>query len=509
MPGNEISYRAMGITAVAWVAVAPIAKAELPGEAAQTFQYHHAQILGTVMDLTVVASSRDDADAAERAVLAEIQRLQKILSAYDSDSELVRLNASPVGGPAMAVSPELVEVLKRYDLWFKRSQGAYSGHAGDLVARWTLAEKSDQLPNDSDLLAVAERDQSPAWEINKDGNAVRRISDQQLNVDSLGKGYIIDLAVAAATKAPNHLRGLLLNIGGDLRTWGNPAGPAGMPWSIGVQDPAHPELNAKPLTTIYIPANRSVSSSGSYQRFYTIGGKQYSHILDARTGKSGHNPAATVVAADSATANALSTICCGMKYTEAIALVQTIPGADCLIVTTDGLQLRTEGFKHLQDTSLGATNFATGVQSQFPSGYKLSIGLETVQTQRRPYVFVWVTDSSGRHVKTLAAFGNDPRYWRDMREWWKVAQNDRTLQSITHATQLAGKYPLTWDGTDQKGKAVPLGKYNIWVEVSAEHGPYSAKFAPIVLGKDPATAKITASSAFEDVTISYGPGEKK
>jgi hypothetical protein len=96
-----------------------------------------------------------------------------------------------------------------------------------------------------------------------------------------------------------------------------------------------------------------------------------------------------------------------------------------------------------------------------------------------------------------------------MREWWKLAQNDRTIQSVAHATQRAGKYPLSWDGTDQKGNGVPLGQYKIWVEVSAEHGPYGVKFASIVLGKDPAQAKISASSAFNDVSITYGPGDKQ
>jgi thiamine biosynthesis lipoprotein len=493
------------MTAVALVAAAPAGMAEQPASAGQVFQYHDAQVLGTAMDLTVVAVHHDDADSAEKAVQAEIGRLSKILSAYDADSELSRLNASPVNGSPMTVSPELIDVLIQYDKWFSRSEGTFSGHAGDLIALWTAAEKSNQLPSDADLLAAATRAKAPAWQIDKQNSTVRRISDQQINVDSIGKGYIIDKAVAAATRVPNHLTGLLLNIGGDLRTWGKPAGPPGTLWSIGVQDPAHPELNAKPLTTLYVPGNTSVSSSGDYQRFYTVNGKQYSHIIDARTGKSGHNPAATVVAADSATANALATICCSMKFTEGMALVRSIPKADAMIVTTDGMQLRTDGFKDMQDNTVAAGK----MDSQFPAGFKLSIDLETVQTQRRPYVFVWVTNSAGKHVKTLGAFGNDPKYWHDMREWWKLAQNDRTIQSVAHATQRAGKYPLSWDGTDQKGNGVPLGQYKIWVEVSAEHGPYGVKFASIVLGKDPAQAKISASSAFNDVSITYGPGDKQ
>lgn len=290
---------------------------------------------------------------------------------------------------------------------------------------------------------------------------------------------------------------------------GNAPGPPGTLWSIGVQDPAHPELNAKPLTTLFVPGNFSVSSSGAYQRFYTVADKQYSHIIDARTGKTGRNPAATVVATDSTTANALATICCSMKFTEGMELVRSVPNAEGLIITADGVPLRTNGFKELQDTAASVERFKPRTPVQFPSGYKLSIDLQTVQTERNPYVFVWVTDAAGKHVRTLGAYGNDAQYYPDMHEWWKIAQGNRSLQSTTHATQQAGKYPLAWDGKDQKGNGVPLGKYNLWVEVSAEHGPYAARFVPIILGSEPAKVILKATSAFSDVTVSYGPAEKK
>ena len=497
------------MTSAAWVAAVPaVAAAGQPNQAVQSFEYHEANVLGTAMDLTVVAPTRADADAAERAVLGEVRRLAAILSAYDAGSELARLNASPVGGPGLRVSPELIDVLRQYDAWSARTEGAYSGHAGSLMAIWKQAEASDHLPDDAALLAAAQQCHAPAWEIDGAGQTVRRVADQQINLDSLGKGYILDRAVAAATRSPGGVVGLLLNIGGDLRAWGSPPARPGALWSVGVQDPAHPEANAKPLTTVFVPGGRSVSTSGAYQRFYTVGGRRYSHILDARTGRPASTLSATVVAPDSATANALATACCTLKFAEAFALVRSVPGAECLIVTGDGVPMRTNGFKTLEDTSLAAAEFTPKLPSQFPAGYKLSIDLTTAQTQRRPYVFAWVTDAAGKHVKTLAAFGNDPEWLPDMRQWWKLAHGDRRLQGVTHATQRAGKYPLSWDGTDQKGGGVPLGKYTVWVEVGSEHGPYSAKFASIDLGSSPARATIAQSAAFSDVTLAYGPGGK-
>ena len=502
---DQIS-RLLGVTAV--VAAGPVMTAAAAAPSAQVHEYHHGDVLGTALDLTVVAGTRTDADAAEAAVLAEVARLTGILSAYDPAAEMARLNASPVGGPGVVVSPELIDVLKRYDAWAGRTDGAYTGHAGDLIAAWKRAEATNQVPDAAALLAAAQRSAAPAWAIDAATHAVRRIADQQINVDSLGKGYVIDRAVAAATRSPNGLTGLLLNVGGDLRTWGSPsADPRGL-WPVGVQDPAHPELNAKPLATIYVPGGRSVSTSGAYQRFYTVAGHRYSHILDARTGQPAKGLAATVVAADSATANAVATACCTLKFADAMALIRSVPGAEGMVVTADGVPLRTDGFKELQDAGLAAARFAPVLPSQFPAGYKLAIDLTTAQTQRRPYVFAWVTDAAGKHVKTLAAYGNDSQYWPDMRQWWRVAQDDRSLRSVTHATRPAGKYPLSWDGTDQRGRGVPLGTYKVWVEVSSEHGPYAAKFATIDLGRSPARATIGASSAFGAVTLAYGPGDR-
>jgi thiamine biosynthesis lipoprotein ApbE len=478
--------------------------------AAQSFDYHQQNVLGTAMDLTVVAATRADADAAEQAVLAEIGRLQKVLSAYEPDAELAKLNASPVGGPGLRVSPELIDVLKRYDVWFRRTGGAYSGHAGDLIAVWKQAEKDGHVPDEGALATAAKRSAAPAWEIDESAQTVRRVSDQQINVDSLGKGYIIEHAVAAATLTATGLRGLLLSIGGDLRTWGTPTGAPGALWSVGVQDPAHPELNAKPISTLYVPGGRSVSTSGAYQRFYTIDGRQYSHILDATTGQPAKTRSATVVAGDSATANALATICCAVRFAEAFELVRSVPGAEAMVVNADGVTLRTDGFKELQDAAQAKDKFGPRVPSNFPAGYKLTVDLETVPTSHKPYVFVWVTDANGKHVKTLGAWGDDPKYVADMRQWSKAAHDDRTVsvRSVTHATQPAGKYPLSWDGTNQKGSGVPLGRYTIWIEVSAEHGPYAAKFGSITLGQEPAQAVITKSIAFKDVTVTYGPGAR-
>lgn len=509
MSRARVRFVWMSAVLAAELSLGSAALGETAPDGPQVFVFHHDNVLGTQLDLTIIGRSRDGAQVAERAVLVEIERLRRILSAYDAVGEVYKLNATPVG-EAMKVSPELIEVLKQYDGWSSKTQGAYSGHVGELVELWKRAEKSGAPPTEAELAQMAKKLSAPAWEIDETAGTVKRISDQRINVDSVGKGYIIGKAMEAATRDTPAITGLIVNLGGDLRTWGMPK--IGQRWSIGVQDPSRPGLNAYPLTTISVPPDRAVASSGAYQRFYTIAGKRYSHLFDARTGQPTRTQAATVVAPDNATANALASICCILRPGEAIELVNSLDDIECMIVTADGSRMRSSGFKQLEGggatTSKDPKDTKPATGAPWPSGFEVNIDLETVQTRHKPYVFVWVVDSTGKHVKTLGAWGNEMKYVKEMREWWKLAQNDRSLQSVTHATQRAGKYPVTWDGKDQKGKAVPTGTYTLWIEVAAEKGPHVAKSVQIVCDTKESTATLAASAAFKDVAIRYGAGGK-
>lgn len=471
--------------------------------AGREFKFHEREVLGTALDLIVVATQQRDADAAHAAVLAEVERLRGVLSSYDAKSDLGRLNAAAVGS-AVPVADELIDVLKQYDVITARSGGAYRGNLGALIDLWKTAEQTQTLPTDAQIVAAVEKLKAPAWKIDEVAKTVARLTDQPINVDSLGKGYILGKAVAAArAKVPN-VTGVLLSIGGDIRVSGLPA--KGEAWTIGVQNPATPELNAKPLTTLNVVGTRSIATSGAYARFYTINGKQYSHILNGKTGQPANNTAATVVARDSATANALATALCVMRTNAGFELVRSFEDAECMVVLPDGKQMRSNGFKDLE---AAAVVDATKTPKQWPAGFRVTIPLETEQTERKPYVYVWVTDLAGKHVKTIGAWGNEARWMKDVQEWWKVAKDDTSLQKISRATMKPGKYKVAWDGTDQKGNGVPPGQYKVWVQVAAEHGPNVAKSTTIDCGKTAAKASIAASSAFKAVPISYGPVENQ
>ncbi len=485
----------------------------------QLFHFHHDAILGTSLDLQVQAPNEQQAAAVETAVLEEIERLRKILSTYDPASEVSRVNAST--GPVQC-SAELIEVLGFYDWWTMKSRGAYNGHLGSLIAMWKAAEKIGTPPTAAALVPIVRSLQQPGWKLDPTNHTVTRLTAGTIDINSLGKGYIISkAAVAARAKVPT-IQGFLLNIGGDIFASGTPA--PGVPWIVGVANPMHNEDNAPPLTQVKL-SNRAISTSAAYERGYTFGGKHYSHIFDPRTGLPADGAAsATVITSNSANANALATTLCVLKPEDGLKLAREIPDTECLIVAPDGRIFRTPQFAIYeipqQAPALAATTSprlapagsTPAPGAAWPMNYQVTVSI-TLKTPapgpkpaRRPYVAVWVEDLSGKRIRTVAVWGRAPRYWPDLIEWWKLAQQDQQFAAnITKATRPAGQYKLAWDGLDDQGKPVPTGSYSVVLETNRQFGSHAIESGKIDCNRLPSQGTIPATAEFGQATLSFGP----
>lgn len=463
-----------------------------PAPVVQAYHFAHDGILGTSLDLTFSATTPEAAALAEQAALAEIERLRLVLSSYDDASELSRLMAT---GYSARPSSDLTAVLARYSEWNQRSSGAYSARVAPLSALWRAAEAAGHLPTADALAAATARIATPAWTM--DARGVRLLTTDRIDLNSLGKGYIIDRALAAAQAAVPDLRGGVINLGGDIRTWGiAPADRAA--WRIGVADPRAPADNAAPLTVLQLN-DRAISSSGRYARGFTIQGAHYSHIIDPRTGLPANGVAATtVIAHDNATANALATTLSVLLPEEGLRLATATPGVEAMIVGADGREYRTAGFATYEVPSPAPT-----ARGNVTATVTIDI-TPTTPNRHRPYVAVWVTDAEGKPIRTLAFWGTKRKYFPDMSKWYGVmsAAAPDLMDAVTRATRPVGEYTLEWDGLDDYGTAVKAGNYTFWFEEAFENGPHSLRSAPLACTNGAATAKFETTPAFAGGTVS-------
>jgi thiamine biosynthesis lipoprotein len=281
---------------------------------------------------------------------------------------------------------------------------------------------------------------------------------------------------------------LLLNIGGDIVAWGRSC-------KIAVADPTAWYDNAEPFTWINLH-NAAVASSGTYARG--------AHLKDARTGELPLITAsATVVARDAVTANALATTLCLTGASEGFKIVESTPGAAALRIAPGTIE-RTSRFSFLESPSAVQAAAATS----WPAGYQLTITLPLTsgRSSKRPYVAVWVEDSSGKLVRMLAIWGNKSKYYPDLSTLWNwVKQDLNRFASVARATRRAGQYELVWQGLDDHNKPVPPGTYRITVETNQEHGTYAKESGTIVIGDMPASITLPATTNFDAVSVRYGP----
>jgi len=464
----------------------------LPGAttpAADLASFHFDHVLGTSLDVWCTGNPA----AVERVVLAEIERLRRIFSTYDPDSELSRLNRA--AGPVV-VSAELADVLAEYRAWHRPTGGACSAELGDLVRLWRQAGRDGVAPAAAAVARLAPGSGRPGWDLGAARRVVTR-GERELDLNAVAKGFILERAARAVRQACPGVTDLLVNLGGDLRGFGR--------WRVGVQDPRDPAENARPLTAVRL-ADAAVATSGGYQRYHDVAGRRLSHLLDPRTGRpAGHVASATVVAPTSTLANALATTLCVLSPAEGLRLVGTVPGATCLIVTADGRLLRGAGFADLEEPVAARTD----EPAAWPEGRQVTIALTlptptTGRAIRRPYVAVWIEDADGKAVRTLAVWGNSSKWINTLTAWWKIGRADAELvKAVSRATRAPGKYELVWDGKDDKGNALPQGTYTVKVEVHREHGKHLQQSGKIDCKGEDATATLEKNDETAATVVQY------
>src|SRR5579859_898100 len=182
------------------------ADAPKPLPSVTEFSFHHDHIIGTSLDVWLLAATKADAEAAERAILDEIERLRLVFSTFDPKSEISLLNRAT--GPT-PVSADMIDVLREYEAWNRRSGGAFNGQLGELVQTWTDAEKAGAQPAADKLARIVRQISRPGWEIDSANHTVTRLTDQPLNLNSIAKGCIIQKAAAAALAKVPSVQGLL------------------------------------------------------------------------------------------------------------------------------------------------------------------------------------------------------------------------------------------------------------------------------------------------------------
>ncbi|MBZ5563747.1 MAG: FAD:protein FMN transferase [Acidobacteriia bacterium] len=267
-----------------------------PGEAAQSLVRYEAshEAMGTVF--TVVAYGRDRNFLGEvvEQVFQELDRVDAQMSNYKPESELSAINRE-AASHAVLVEPHLFRLLEQSVQYSRETDGAFDITVGPLMKHWGFFRGRGLLPSPAEITDVLKR---VGYQHIKLDPAARTIrfdkSGIELDLGGIAKGYAVDQAVEVLRS--NGIASALVSGGtSSIYALGAPPGERG--WHVTVRDPYQA---GKPADTLIL-RNYSLSTSGSYEKFFDIGGKTYCHIMDPRTGWPVENMLSTTVLAPSTT----------------------------------------------------------------------------------------------------------------------------------------------------------------------------------------------------------------
>ncbi len=262
--------------------------------------------MGTTYRLTVLLNESQMTRSVEKLrgeVDAELALINRQMSTYIGSSELMVLNAKPVG-EWIQVSDDLFNILVLSARINDLTGGAFDITIGPLVELWGFGatQQEDRVPNAEVITRQKLLTGFKHLEFDVSRNAVYKKQDIQLDLSAIAKGHGAD-RVASVLDA-NQINDYLVEIGGEIRLKGN--SPRGTPWRIGIETPTLMQGNTQRAISVI---DKGVATSGDYRNFFELDGKRYSHTIDPRTGwPVDHQLASvTVIASSTAEADALAT----------------------------------------------------------------------------------------------------------------------------------------------------------------------------------------------------------
>ncbi len=233
--------------------------------------------MGTTFTIVAYDEDRARLESATDEAFEEVRRLDALLSNYKRDSEWSRVNREAATRP-VAVSQELFDLLAACIDYSRRSGGAFDITVAPLVKIWGFYKGSGRLPHRAEIRDAMAKVGFEGLILDPVSRTVRFAKPgMEIDPGGIGKGYAVD-RVVAVLKAAGIGVALVSAGGSSIYALGAPPGQAG--WKVKIRHPKSPSETIEET----ILNNESMSTSGSYEKFFVVGGKRYTHIFDPRTG---------------------------------------------------------------------------------------------------------------------------------------------------------------------------------------------------------------------------------
>lgn len=286
------------------------------------------KLMGSRFDLTVVAPDEAAGNRDMDMAIAEISRIERLISSWDPNSQTSKINTN-AGIAPVKVDPELYGLIERALKISKLTQGAFDISYASMDKIWKFDGSVMEMPSEAAIKeSVAKVGYQNIVLDPEKGTVFLRLKGMKIGFGAIGKGYAADRAKALLLQ--NGVASGIINASGDLNAWGTQ--PNGKDWMVAIVNP----LNKNKVFSWLPVHNGAVVTSGNYEKFVILNGERYTHIIDPRTGYPSKGiRSATIITKSAELADALATSIFVMGEDTGLDFVNQLNGVDCVIVDDD------------------------------------------------------------------------------------------------------------------------------------------------------------------------------
>ena len=284
------------------------------------------KLMGNRFEISVVGGDENWANEKIENAIAEISRIERLLTTFKPDSQTNQINAQ-AGIRPVQVNKEVFELIQRSLRISNLTQGAFDITYGSIdKTLWNFDTKMTALPDAVTAKKMVRLIDYQKVILNKnDYSVLLQEKGMRIGFGGIGKGYAAEMAKQLMMR--EGVKSGVVNASGDLTTWGNQLD--GKQWTIGIADP---NQKNKTFSSINI-SNMAVATSGDYEKFVIINNKRYSHTINPKTGLPVTGiKSVTIIAPNAELADCLATPVTVMGVKVGLDLINQIKGIACVIV---------------------------------------------------------------------------------------------------------------------------------------------------------------------------------
>ncbi|WP_299557499.1 FAD:protein FMN transferase [Seonamhaeicola sp.] len=297
------------------------------------------KLMGSRFDITVVAANEDQAHKYIDLAVAEISRIETLISSWDPDSQTSLINKN-AGIRPVKVDKELFELIQRSKHISRLTDGAFDISYASMDNIWRFDGSMTKMPTEDVIKASVDKVGYERIILDeKEQTVFLKLKGMKIGFGAIGKGYAADKAkrLLKETGVPAGI----INASGDLNTWGRQIN--GDDWSVAIKNP----LNKNKVYALLPVYEKAVVTSGNYEKRVSFNGKTYSHIIDPRTGYPSTGLVSVSVFTNSAElADALATSIFVMGKAVGLDFINQLEGIECILVDDHGKVHYSKGIDH-------------------------------------------------------------------------------------------------------------------------------------------------------------------